>query len=139
MMDELIKYAIALWSIFFLWNYSLILEKTKEKYGPRIPYPFSYIVQCSYCFPFWASIPIAMYKNNFIIIFVVPAISHLTDLTYRCLYKQASRKIISGLDVDIDFERGALADGIRVVQPQQEHVKVWSQSQPGGLATTNGS
>lgn len=88
MIEYLIIYCLAAFSIFYLINYSEILEKQRKIIVAFFPDWLSYMIQCGFCFCFWLSIILYFLIGlQLWIVFTAPAFMMFMNLTFQILVK----------------------------------------------------
>lgn len=87
-METIILISLVLWALFFLWNYSLLLNNIRRALSPVLDNPnleaVKYILSCSFCFPFWITLG-CMGLVGWPVYYplVVAPIVHYLDLIYN--------------------------------------------------------
>jgi len=81
----IITLAFGLWSLFFLWNYSLIFGRTRDEVIPHLPPQLLYLLGCPFCCGFWLSIVSVFFGQPWFTPFVIGPLVLFIDLIYTTL------------------------------------------------------
>ena len=80
------EYALMIWFGFYIINHSLILKFFRDKLYPKVNSKLLYLIKCSFCFTFWISLILYLFKFiPLIFIFVAPPINLIIELLFLSL------------------------------------------------------